>query len=108
MLLTELEGAEDWRYALWGTVLLLVNLGTVLLAVVLQIAEESRKTVLQLMLLEREIRVGRADAVFFRARVTMILACRVARCFCGCRRPRFSWTASRCARTSSACNALPG
>ena len=56
MLLTELYEAPDPKVALWGTLLLLINLGTVVLAVVLQIAEANRKTVVQLMLLEREIR----------------------------------------------------
>ena len=56
MLITELDGASDSKTLLWGTILLLVNLGTVVLAIVLQIAESNRKTVVQLMLLEREIR----------------------------------------------------
>ena len=59
-LLTELEEASDSKYVLWGTLLLLVNLGTVVLAIVLQIAEKRRDSVVQLMLLERESRVGRA------------------------------------------------
>ena len=56
LLITELDGASDSKLVLWGTVLLLVNLGTVVLAIVLQIAEANRKTVIQLILLEREIR----------------------------------------------------
>jgi hypothetical protein len=56
MLITELEGARPAKLVLWGILLLLVNLGTVLLAIWLQVTESNRQIVLQLMLLEREIR----------------------------------------------------
>ena len=56
MLLTELYHASRGRLMMWGSVLLLVNLGTVVLAIVLQISEANRQAVLQLMLLEKEIR----------------------------------------------------
>ena len=56
MLMTELEDARQRRLLTWGVILLLVNLGTVLLAIWLQVTEANRQIVLQLMLLEREIR----------------------------------------------------
>merc|ERR1719473_1443933 len=56
MLLTELDDASQNKLVLWGVLLLLVNLGTVLLAIFLQVTESNRQIVLQLMLLEREIR----------------------------------------------------
>ena len=56
MLITELESAGPSKLALWGTLLLLINLGTVFLAIFLQITESNRQIVLTLQLLEREIR----------------------------------------------------
>ena len=52
----KLEDASPGNLLLWGTLLLVVNLGTVLLAIYLQVTESHRQIVLQLMLLEREIR----------------------------------------------------
>ena len=49
MLLTELEGAAQSKLVLWGVLLLLVNLSTVLLAIWLQITESNRQIVLQLV-----------------------------------------------------------
>ena len=49
MLLTELEDASQGKLVLWGVLLLLVNLGTVLLAIFLQITESNRQIVLQLV-----------------------------------------------------------
>ena len=48
MLLTELEDASQGKLVLWGVLLLVVNLGTVLLAIFLQITESNRQIVLQL------------------------------------------------------------
>ena len=56
MLVTELEDARQRRLLIWGVLLLLVNLSTVLLAIWLQVSEANRQAVLQIMLLEREIR----------------------------------------------------
>ena len=49
MLLTELEDASQGKLVLWGVLLLVVNLGTVLLAIFLQITESNRQIVLQLV-----------------------------------------------------------
>ena len=49
MLLTELEAASQGKLVLWGVLLLVVNLGTVLLAIFLQITESNRQIVLQLV-----------------------------------------------------------
>ena len=49
MLLTELEDASQGKLVLWGVLLLLVNLGTVLLAIFLQVTESNRQIVLQLV-----------------------------------------------------------
>ena len=49
MLLTELEDASQDKLVTWGVLLLLVNLGTVLLAIFLQITESNRQIVLQLV-----------------------------------------------------------
>ena len=49
MLLTELEEASQSKLVLWGVLLLLVNLSTVLLAIWLQITESNRQIVLQLV-----------------------------------------------------------
>ena len=68
---TELEDAPQRKTLLWGVILLLVNLITVLLAVWLQVTEANRRAVLQLMLLEREIREAELilDSNSFRADV---------------------------------------
>ena len=75
-LCAQLEDASQGKLVLWGTLLLVVNLGTVLLAIWLQVTESNRQIVLQLvsasfggdvpprrvryattqMLLEREVR----------------------------------------------------
>ena len=49
MLLTELDEASQSKLVLWGVLLLLVNLSTVLLAIWLQITESNRQIVLQLV-----------------------------------------------------------
>ena len=56
MLVTELEDARQRRLLVWGVLLLLVNLSTVFLAIWLQVSEANRYAILQIMLLEREIR----------------------------------------------------
>ena len=49
MLLTELEDASQGKLVLWGVLLLVINLGTVLLAIWLQVTESNRQIVLQLV-----------------------------------------------------------
>ena len=63
MLLTELYGERQRVLVVWGVILLFVNLGTVVLAIWLQVTESNRQIVVQLMLLEREIRTMKARAV---------------------------------------------
>ena len=53
MLLTELEDASQSKLVLWGVLLLIINLGTVLLAIWLQVTESNRQIVLQLVRLSR-------------------------------------------------------
>ena len=69
MLLTELEGARQRQLLTWGLLLLLVNLSTVVLAIWLQLSESNRQAILQILLLEREIREAELlhDAQSFRA-----------------------------------------
>ena len=56
MLMTELEGARQRRLLTWGFLLLFVNLSVVVATIWLQLSESNRQAILQLMLLEREIR----------------------------------------------------
>ena len=74
MLLTELEDASDGKLLLWGVLLLFVNLGTVILAIYLQIAESQRSIILHLMLLEREMRDAEMlmDATSLRGDITRL------------------------------------
>ena len=74
MLLTELEDASQRALVMWGVLLFLVNICTVLLALVLQISEGERQAVLQLMLLEREVREAEVllDATSLRADIAKL------------------------------------
>ena len=49
MLVTELEDASQRRLLLWGVLLLLVNVSTVILAIWLQVAETNREAILKIL-----------------------------------------------------------